>query len=716
MLRSPSSVVSILMAAAALASMPFLSSQEATAALRTLPFTAYRPADGDRFLNVLFTYDDAAAITIATPGGGSAAPDGGIYGQPCGMSETSPPYSPGSCYLKNIDNAISPWSSIQTFTGYPIISVTGQYWEREPSGGHEIYNIIGLAQVGSYEGGVTGSLPTPRIPHFISDNLIQPSLLQIISDGSFSQGGIVLLTSNPDYSYHLFSDPSTGKLAGCGSGTCNIVEKVLPIPISFSVDGGAYNPRRDGSEASFPLPNPAEGLLQPQPLHPSPNDVYALSSVAGAQGKPTEGEIFQSSGQTSGQNLILPPDQTNVDRLSAALGLSACPGGGPTYIGPFDPNLGAPLPCGAPGGKGVFGLVPNDNIISLSYGKDSGEVLEFSVDPDAIGVVGSDVNLHSTLIPNLTPPPIPPTNPDVALGMVPAQNGNEAAGDIYLSRRFSKFGAYRDDHLAAGHFLLPVKNGLNGLYRDESELGLQAPANLGSALGSPEDNLDALEEADTGDAFWGVDSTGSLPNQPDGIPERPVFFSLDPASPSIGTATQRNGGSIPLFTDANDPDVSADDILVSGLQPLGASFAYGIYASGVINLGLQPGDILDALVLSDIGGVGTGPSGLAPNGILNPYMPGLTLFDEALFSLAKGSPTLDSLMYKPGDVFYTKFNGSFSLYASHASLGLLATDELDALDIKPVPGPLPLLGAGMALRFSRKLRAASRRQVKWRLG
>ena len=348
----------------------------------------------------------------------------------------------------------------------------------------------------------------------------------------------------------------------------------LPLPISFSVDRGA------------------EGIPT------VPNDVFSL----GGAGLPTEGEVFQSSGAVLG----LPPDTTNIDRMPAALG-------------------------------GTFGLVPGDNIISLSYGLDSGNILQFSVDPLAIGLPGTDVNFEALL--------------------------DEAAGDIFKSVEFDDFGSY------PSYALSPANPPPNELYRDDLELGLQAPAP--GVILPFEDDLDALEESDTGDPFWGVDVDG------DGAvdPGKFAFFSLDTASPSVGVA-------------------STSDILVS---PGAGIFA--AYASGVVDIGLQANDVLDALVLSDVG-----PEN-RPNGLLNIGA------DEALFSLQANSPTLGALGLSPGDVFYTDFTGEFSLYASAADLGLEFDDELNALDIKVnVPEPtailgllaLGTLGAGSALK--RKLK------------
>ncbi len=116
----------------------------------------------------------------------------------------------------------------------------------------------------------------------------------------------------------------------------------------------------------------------------------------------------------------------------------------------------------------------------------------------------------------------------------------------------------------------------------------------------------------------------------------------------------------------------------------------------VADIGLLPGDVLDALVLSD-----ERPGINIPNGSLDP---GGT--DVALFSLQASSPTLTAFNFHPGDVFYTDFRTIFSdtnrkltIYADNLALGLDDDDELNALDIKPtVPEPssaLSLLALGL---------------------
>jgi len=132
-----------------------------------------------------------------------------------------------------------------------------------------------------------------------------------------------------------------------------------------------------------------------------------------------------------------------------------------------------------------------------------------------------------------------------------------------------------------------------------------------------------------------------------------VFFSLDATSGSIGQQPPNFRPGPPDFT-------SADDILMS--PPPGNT--YGIYASGTVDIGLQPGDDLDALCLLDLG----------QPGFLDPGI------DLALFSLATGSPTLTTLPASAADIFFTDFTGMFFPYITAVNLGLILEDDLDAMD------------------------------------
>jgi hypothetical protein len=482
-----------------------------------------------------------------------------------------------------------------------------------------------------------------------------------------------------------------------------------PFPITYSVDGGRFNPLRTGA-ALTPVPNPAEGRFQPVAVHLPPNDVFALGTAPGANGYATEGEIFQAAGNTLG----LPPNTTNVDRMSAALGIG--PGGTPPFIGPFAPNPGAPVPLPAPPGVlgppgafgpppgnavGTLGLVPNDNVDGLSYGRDSGNVLYFSVDPFSIGVPFSAVRFHAVTSPGPAALGGPlPTNPG---GGDP---GDEAAGDVYKSLQLLNFGSYIPLHFANGMFAPPAFLAPNALVFDELALGLQAPALNGSAIAPPEDDLDGLELADTGDRVFGVDIRALGAVGPDGIPDRCTFFSIDTASPSNSLFVA------PGFLS------SPDDILVT---PAGG-FTFGVFADGVAHIGLLPGDDIDALALSDVRGLCTLDPGL----------------DEALFSFHPGSPNVlvgcDGVAgsgdeVSPADVFYTNFTTPFcspgppAPYVSAGGLGLLISDNVNAIDIlpwikhpnpgqppTPPPWPVKTLTGEQAARAAHGIRVSEKRR------
>jgi hypothetical protein len=238
--------------------------------------------------------------------------------------------------------------------------------------------------------------------------------------------------------------------------------------------------------------------------------------------------------------------------------------------------------------------------------------------------------------------------------------GGEAAGDVFKSQGFDPFGKYVSSPLT------PAPAGKNLLFIDEAQLGLQAPRNRGTLLGTQEDDLDALEM----DSVFSVDLNG------DGIPDKPVFFTLDRFSPSV------------MLGGADCFDSSPDDIFVTRVR-----FTFSVYADGACNIGIHINDEIDALVLSDVGTLGFLDVGL----------------DQALFSLDPSSPDIFVFGASPADVFFTDFNRPFnplldwklggSLFASANALGLLATDNLDALDIMrtPEPSSFVLLGIGFVV-------------------
>jgi len=433
--------------------------------------------------------------------------------------------------------------------------------------------------------------------------------------------------------------------------------------IAFSVDGGHFNSLRNDPSTMPDRPaNMAEGLAAPYGNNPFPNDVNALGGL-GPANFPTEGEIFVSS-----------RDGTNMQRLSGALGTQS-------RVGPHNAPPAA-IAVLDESETGVLGLRPNDNITSLSWGTDGTQyydedlddyfffpsVLVFSVDTDADGAVDSAVNFESTLSPPDGTAQKPyPDNPG---GGSTLTHGGEAAGDIFKSGQFGAFGETTKESALQ---LAAAPAGTNVRLVDEADLGLQAPRhNEGGVFVNAEDDLNALEWENPLDR---VDPDG------DGQHSMPVFFTLGPDSPTV--VDPFNG-------------ITADDVLVSTGPGQVSLF------SGGGGIGLLPGDVIDALAVSDI---------------LEPGVLDYIGVDTALFSLAPGSPTLLTYGLSPADIFWTDFaHGFFStwdptltydeggnLFATAEELGLLPTDNLNALDVFydfegaeiPEPSGLVLLSLGM---------------------
>jgi hypothetical protein len=122
----------------------------------------------------------------------------------------------------------------------------------------------------------------------------------------------------------------------------------------------------------------------------------------------------------------------------------------------------------------------------------------------------------------------------------------------------------------------------------------------------------------------------------DGWPENPVYLVLSPGSPTLDLIGAR-----------------ASDILVAGVE-----YAPLVWAEGTTDLGLDPGDAIDALCLRE-NGSGT-----------------FDVQDQVLFSLAPGSPTLGLLGASPSDLLVP---GGPRVAVGASSLGLMAADNVAGL-------------------------------------
>ncbi|MGB1108753.1 MAG: hypothetical protein ACPG4N_00260 [Gammaproteobacteria bacterium] len=151
----------------------------------------------------------------------------------------------------------------------------------------------------------------------------------------------------------------------------------------------------------------------------------------------------------------------------------------------------------------------------------------------------------------------------------------------------------------------------------------------------------------------------------------------------IGLASGDNLDAIDVF-DPIEPQLTvfSTELYFTVDSTAGATSTGNIYLSDLAGnvtlfksastLGLTSGDVIDALVLD------------ASN-------------DLAMFSLAAGSSSLGGS--SAADIFMTDFSGSFWTEITHADLGLLSTDDVDALETNAIPEPngMTLLLGGLML-------------------
>ena len=309
-------------------------------------------------------------------------------------------------------------------------------------------------------------------------------------------------------------------------------------------------------------------------------------------------------------------------------------GGG--IVEPEVPNLGWP-PIGriAPPLLGLDLAGGIDNLNALSFGNDQVEQdpfdivsLSFSVDNASAGIAGTSVDFEVVVGTDYGAPDLPAPPEHIA--------------DVFYSP------------LTGMNFLLldekdPTCNVFNMTVTNSvpTASNCTQPGNPPGWPGGPNpEDTDALEFSNIFFVGKDTDFDGDLD-----LLNGNVFFSIDPNSASVGI-------TVPDFRPGTPDGVATpDDILMA--PPPGGLF--GVYASGILDIGLLPGDDLDALCLFDADSIG----------FLDPGT------DIALFSLAPGSPSLGG---SPADIFYTDFTGSFSLTIPAALLGLLSGDNVDAMD------------------------------------
>jgi len=148
----------------------------------------------------------------------------------------------------------------------------------------------------------------------------------------------------------------------------------------------------------------------------------------------------------------------------------------------------------------------------------------------------------------------------------------------------------------------------------------------------------------------------------------PVYFNLDASSPSLADLSLSAVTSWIFYT------------------PNSQSTVDSVFAQPG-TLGLVNADVIDGLAVYDGGTLGLAETG-----------------EYVVFSLQNGSPSLGTTL-SGADVFVSALDGSFFKWIDHSQLGLLSTDEIDALDVAiPEPTSLGVVALG-ALALVRRRRA-----------
>ncbi len=150
----------------------------------------------------------------------------------------------------------------------------------------------------------------------------------------------------------------------------------------------------------------------------------------------------------------------------------------------------------------------------------------------------------------------------------------------------------------------------------------------------------------------------------------------------IYTITAFDAGAHPVYAGTG----ATGSYLFFSPPVVGYSVLPALFATDLA-IGLGPGDDIDAVALIE-------------DGIFGPT-PG----DAIYFSLTPGSPTLAGLGASPADVLVTSLGGAPAVAFTAASLGLLPTDDIDALDLFVIPEPASaaLMCLGVTLLCRRRV-------------
>jgi len=219
----------------------------------------------------------------------------------------------------------------------------------------------------------------------------------------------------------------------------------------------------------------------------------------------------------------------------------------------------------------------------------------------------------------------------------------QAPGDIFMSTLTFTRAGLGDLAVPRG----PGASGNNTLVKNQGDTGgtdmnleKKIPPEKAEAVLEPADELDGIsEKEDTGAPFAF------------GVPSMPmIFYTLRNGSPSLNTLPGTPSGAN-VYVDFN-PSAPGGETLYAGASLLGL-------AAGAT------GDDIDGLIVFDDG-----------DGIYEPNV------DQILFSLARGSPFLGNSGFGPADIL-SRRNGATTRFCNASDLGLLATDNLDAIEILP---------------------------------